>query len=124
MKGNALSNGNAVSTNGDRHLSDAESLIEQNIAELNRGISDLVVHNESRMALLRDQSNPWIEFQFEMMSFKLDVILDALVRPLPDPELRMAEYGIDFQLKLSKLLDNLFPHTAPAESADPNEGND
>ena len=87
-----------------------EELRDHNVQELNKGIQDLIVYNESRLALLRDKENPWVEVQFEMMSMKLDILVDALCGlASPDKEVLTLEYGISFQVRLARFLDSLFP---------------
>lgn len=100
----------------------ADDLREHNLAELGRGIGDLIVHNESRLSLLRDVSNPWVELQFEMMSLKLDLLVDGIASLVSsDPELQLLNYGMNFQVLLSQHLDSLFPNTAP-QGPSPPEG--
>lgn len=86
---------------------DEKELRQNNLDELNKGTTDLVIYNESRLALVRDASNPWMQIQFEMLSNKLDILLDLLINNSVDPEMLLAQYSIDFQLRLSKLLDSL-----------------
>jgi hypothetical protein len=87
-------------------------LRDPNLGELHKGIGDLIVHNESRLTLLRGKRAAWEDVHSVIIAIKLELILDALAGLIsPDREMQAASFEIEFQVGLSRYLDSLFPLT-------------